>query len=73
MPPPCHEDALAAWANQTGLPIVSVNYKKAPENPYPWPVEECFDFYVRLVQSKGQIIGLSGDQDLRVIVIGDSA
>ncbi|KAI9249772.1 Alpha/Beta hydrolase protein [Phascolomyces articulosus] len=73
MPPSCHEDALSAWAHQTQLPIVSVNYKKAPEYTYPWPVEECFDFYTTLTQSRGRIIGLSGKQDIKVIVLGDSA
>lgn len=73
MPPPCHEDAIAAWAKQTGLPILSVNYKKAPEYPYPWPIEECFDFYVTLIRDRGKSFGLSGDKDLNIIVIGDSA
>ncbi|KAL0088424.1 Alpha/Beta hydrolase protein [Phycomyces blakesleeanus] len=73
MPPPCHEDAIAVWANQTGLPIVSVNYKKAPEHPYPWPIEECFDIYLRLVETRGTIIGLSGTKKLNIIVLGDSA
>ncbi|KAI7860993.1 Alpha/Beta hydrolase protein [Circinella umbellata] len=73
MPPSCHEDALSAWAHQTQLPIVSVNYKKAPEYTYPWPVDECFDFYTNLVQSRGRMIGLSGKQDIKVIVLGDSA
>ncbi|CAO3629058.1 unnamed protein product [Cunninghamella blakesleeana] len=73
MPPTCHEDAIAAWATQTGLPILSVNYKKAPEYPYPWPIEECFDLYVTLIRDRGISFGLSGDQDLNIIVIGDSA
>lgn len=73
MPPPCHEDALYAWAKQTGLPVVSVNYKKAPEYPYPWAVHECFDFYVSLIQQRGRFLGLSGDKDIKVILVGDSA
>ncbi|KAI9477998.1 MAG: Alpha/Beta hydrolase protein [Benjaminiella poitrasii] len=60
MPPPCHEDSLSIWAHQTGLPVFSVNYKKAPEYPYPWPIEECFDLYVAIIQSKGKVLGLSG-------------
>ncbi|KAI8380152.1 Alpha/Beta hydrolase protein [Blakeslea trispora] len=73
MPPPCHEDALYAWAKQTELPVISVNYRKAPEYPYPWPIEECFDFYFALVESKGKVIGLKGDKDIRIILVGDSA
>ena len=73
MPPPCHEDALYAWAKQTELPVFSINYRKAPEYPYPWPIEECFDFYVAIVESKGKVIGLKGDKDIRIILVGDSA
>ncbi|KAI9492342.1 Alpha/Beta hydrolase protein [Zychaea mexicana] len=73
MPPSCHEDALSAWAKQTQFPVVSVNYRKAPEYTYPWPVEECFDFYTKLSQSRGRIIGLSGRHDIKVIIVGDSA
>ncbi|CAO3644525.1 unnamed protein product [Mucor hiemalis] len=73
MPPPCHEDAICTWAKHTGFPVLSVNYKKAPEYPYPWPIEECFDLYYSLIQSKGKIVGLSGEKDINIIVIGDSA
>lgn len=73
MPPPCHEDALTTWAKHTGFPVLSVNYKKAPEYPYPWPIEECFDLYIALIQSKGKIIGLSGEKDINIILLGDSA
>ncbi|GAA5808805.1 hypothetical protein MFLAVUS_002202 [Mucor flavus] len=73
MPPPCHEDSLSVWAKHTGFPVLSVNYKKAPEYPFPWPIEECFDLYVALVQSKGKIIGLSGEKDINIVLVGDSA
>ncbi|KAF1807034.1 Alpha/Beta hydrolase protein [Mucor lusitanicus] len=73
MPPPCHEDALAAWAKHTGFPVFSVNYKKAPEYPYPWPIEECFDLYISIIQSNGRVLGLSGEKSIQVIFIGDSA
>lgn len=50
-----------------------MNYKKAPEYPYPWAVHECFDFYVSLIQQRGRFLGLSGDKDIKVILVGDSA
>lgn len=73
MGPPCHADPLAEWAKQTKIPVFSVNYKKAPEYPYPWPIEECFDLYVAIIQSKGKVLGLSGKKDIHVILVGDSA
>jgi hypothetical protein len=73
MPPPCHEDAISQWAVQTGFLICSVNYGKSPEYPYPWAIEECYDVYLSIVQSKGQVLGLSGDNDVKIALIGDSA
>ncbi|KAG1450204.1 hypothetical protein G6F56_008415 [Rhizopus delemar] len=73
MPPPCHEDALTAWAKRTGLPVISVNYKKAPEYPFPWSIEECFDLYQSILQTKGKVIGLSGEKEIKIILAGDSA
>lgn len=73
MPPPCHEDALTAWAKHTGFPVFSVNYKKAPEYPYPWPIEECFDLYISIIESNGRVLGLSGEKSIQIIFIGDSA
>jgi acetyl esterase/lipase len=73
MNPVCHEDPLCVYAQKTGLPIISINYKKAPEYPFPWPIEECFDFYVDLVESKGKNVGLKGEKDLNIILICDSA
>lgn len=73
MPPPCHEDPITHWAKHTGLPVISINYKKAPEYSFPWPIEECFDIYTSIVQTKGKVIGLSGKKNINIIVIGDSA
>ncbi|CAO3688045.1 unnamed protein product [Rhizopus stolonifer] len=73
MAPPCHEDVLTTWAKHTGLPVISVDYKKAPEYPYPWAIEECFDLYASIIQTKGKNIGLSGKKDIKVILAGDSA
>lgn len=73
MEPKLHEDYLLAWATQLKVPIVSVNYRKSPEFPYPYALDEVFDSYYVLMKSKGQIIGLSGDVVPEVVVTGDSA
>ncbi|CAM0137494.1 unnamed protein product [Umbelopsis sp. WA50703] len=73
MPPPCHEDAIARWAVQTGNLICSVNYGKSPEYPYPWALEECFDLYCSIVESNGKVLGFRGDKSLKIALIGDSA
>ncbi|KAJ3319377.1 hypothetical protein HDU76_000572 [Blyttiomyces sp. JEL0837] len=70
----------------TGLPIVSIDYGKAPEFPYPWALEECFDAYRAIVETNGACVGLEGwyvtdakgrmerrKDPISVVVMGDSA
>lgn len=73
MDPRCNDDKLFAWAAKTGLPILSVDYKKAPEYPYPYALNECFDVYVTLIKSRGRCIGMSGKETPNIIITGDSA
>ncbi|KAJ2388852.1 hypothetical protein H4S02_002665, partial [Coemansia sp. RSA 2611] len=42
MGPACHTEYLAAWAQRTGAVVVSVDYAKAPEYPYPYAIDQCF-------------------------------
>ncbi|KAJ1547368.1 hypothetical protein HK405_006031 [Cladochytrium tenue] len=60
MPPRCHDDYLSMWARRTGMPVVAIDYGKAPEFPYPWALEECFDAYRSIVESNGAVVGLEG-------------
>jgi len=73
MDPRCNDDKLNAWAAKTGLPILSLDYKKAPEYPYPYALNECYDVYSTIIKSRGRCIGLSGREVPKVVVTGDSA
>lgn len=73
MDPRCNDDKLFAWAAKSGLPILSLDYKKAPEFPYPYALNECFDVYSTIIQTRGRCLGMSGRQTPRIIVTGDSA
>lgn len=73
MSPRTHDDSLLAWAGKTGLPILSLDYKKAPEHPYPYALNECYDVYRTLVSSHGRCIGLSGEEIPDIVISGDSA
>ncbi|KAI0328607.1 alpha/beta-hydrolase [Cubamyces sp. BRFM 1775] len=72
MTPEHHEERLRMWAIRTGKPVLSVDYGKAPEYPYPFSIDECFDLYRVLVETTGIVIGMSG-RELNIICTGDSA
>ncbi|KAK9779225.1 putative Alpha/Beta hydrolase protein [Seiridium cardinale] len=73
MDPRCNDDKLFSWAGKTGLPILSLDYKKAPEFPYPYALNECFDVYTSIVKSKGRCVGMSGHSVPKIVLTGDSA
>lgn len=68
MSPRTHDDSLFAWAGKTGLPILSLDYKKAPEYPYPYALNECYDVYRTIVATGGRCLGLSGDIVPQIVV-----
>ncbi|EPQ57298.1 alpha/beta-hydrolase [Gloeophyllum trabeum ATCC 11539] len=72
MTPEHHEERLCMWAARTGKPVLSIEYGKAPEYPYPFAIDEIFDTYRVLVESAGRLIGMSGKK-LSIIMSGDSA
>lgn len=73
MDPRNHDDKLMGWAGKTGLPVLSLDYRKAPEWPYPYALNECYDVYHTLVATRGRCMGLSGEQEPKIVVSGDSA
>ncbi|KAH0588932.1 Hormone-sensitive lipase [Termitomyces sp. J132] len=72
MSPEHHEERLRMWAVKTGKPVLSIDYGKAPEYPYPFAIDEAFDTYKILSESAGRVIGMSGEK-FNVIISGDSA
>ncbi|GAB1291738.1 Hormone-sensitive lipase [Apodemus speciosus] len=40
-----HEPYLKSWAQELGVPIISIDYSLAPEAPFPRALEECFFAY----------------------------
>lgn len=73
MNPRHHDDELLAWSGKTGLPVLSLDYRKAPEYPYPYALNECYDVYHTLVATLGRCIGLAGMAPPRIVLTGDSA
>lgn len=73
MDPRCHDDKLMAWACKLRCPVLALDYKKAPEHPFPYALNECHDAYFTLMSTQGRSIGLSGERMPKVILSGDSA
>jgi acetyl esterase len=64
-----HDPALRQLAAEAGCAVLSLDYRLAPENPFPAAVEDCFAA-VRFLAAEGRRLGLD---PRRIAVGGDSA
>ena len=62
-----YDASLSRLANQTGATIISVNYQKAPEHPFPTPFDDCYATLEWVIAHTGELridtarIGVAGD------------
>ncbi|XP_053124571.1 hormone-sensitive lipase isoform X2 [Hemicordylus capensis] len=64
-----HEPYLKSWAQELGVPILSIDYSLAPEAPFPRALEECFYAYCWALKN----CHLLGSTAEKVCLAGDSA
>ena len=62
--------ACVELANETGMAVFSVDYRLAPENPYPSGLYDCFYATAALMENLDWIGVEEGDD---IVLIGDSA
>ncbi len=60
---------LNAWAEAFGCVVVSVDYRLAPEHPYPEPLEDCYTALTWLAGHAGEL----GVDATRTVLVGQSA
>ena len=60
--PKTHREMLLRLSDMTGRVIIAPNYRKPPEFPYPTPVNDAYDAYIKIAEgSPGTDIILAGD------------
>jgi acetyl esterase/lipase len=56
-------------ASASGVPVLAVEYRLAPENPHPTPMQDCYAGLVWLAQHAAEL----GVDPARIAIMGDSA
>jgi len=62
-----YDASLTRLANQSGATIISVNYQKAPEHPFPIPFDDCYATLLWVINNARNLnidpatIGVAGD------------
>jgi hormone-sensitive lipase len=65
-----HQSYTRKWANALNVPIVSVDYGKAPEYPFPQGLYDCLEAYLWTLHCFQQVYQV---EPARVVLVGDSA
>ena len=65
-----HENHTRQWATNTRTPLLSVDYRLAPEFPYPAALEDIWEAYIWTLRYAKTWLGLD---PRKIVVAGDSA
>lgn len=65
-----HQSYTRIWANELNIPIFSVDYRKAPQYPFPAGLDDVWQVYTWIVNHAEQHLGIIPK---KIILVGDSA
>jgi acetyl esterase/lipase len=65
-----HEMYTRKWAKYTNVPIMSIDYRLAPDNPYPKSLDDVYQAYIWILKNAENQIGIKPE---KIILVGDSA
>jgi acetyl esterase/lipase len=66
---PIYDGLMRNYTKRTGVPILLVDYRVAPEHPHPIPVEDCYTALCWLADNATEL----GVDPKRIAVMGESA
>ncbi|APR82989.1 Hypothetical protein A7982_08338 [Minicystis rosea] len=64
-----YDATLKRYVSQSGVPLLAVDYRLAPEHPHPTPVEDCYAGLAWLTEHARELYA----DPARIAVMGDSA
>jgi hormone-sensitive lipase len=65
-----HENYTRKIANQTNLPVLSIDYRLAPENPFPAALDDVWQTYLWILHHAKDSLGVLPN---KLVIVGDSA
>jgi acetyl esterase/lipase len=66
---PVYDGMMRTYTNRTGVPMLLVDYRVAPEHPHPTPAEDCYTALCWLANNASEL----GVESNRIAVMGESA
>ncbi|CAG9335245.1 unnamed protein product [Blepharisma stoltei] len=65
-----HQNYTRIWANELKIPLFSVDYRLAPQHPFPAALDDVWQVYTWLKTYAEQYLGILPE---KIILVGDSA